>query len=411
MSKILILGAGNAQIDLLEYCSRIGMETYCCSYSAEDPGAGCADHFALIDIVDRERIEEYASQNKIEYIYSVGSDIAVPVIAAAAAHTGTPSFVSPETAAICCDKALMREVLRGKWYSPSFVIGNDPESILEKAAGMITWPAEIKPVDSQGQRGVSTVECPEKLEEAFRAAAAFSRKGEVILEEYIEGDEVSVNAYLSGGEVIFSILSDRERWPQFPGGLIRRHHIPSCYEGTDVHRRILELVENCVRSLGVKEGPVYFQIMIREGCPYLIEVTPRLDGCHLWRLIREACGADLLEMSVNHLCFGDPYRRKASGISSSECSLSEPQSFRMQPGTDCSEGTAVSYGPVKSVHVPADQAIHLEFFCLSPGEKMDRTRFPEGDGKEIFREWYFDDGTLIRPVNGHMEKCGFRIYR
>ena len=71
MSKILILGAGNAQIDLLEYCSRIGMETYCCSYSAEDPGAGCADHFALIDIVDRERIEEYASQNKIEYIYSV----------------------------------------------------------------------------------------------------------------------------------------------------------------------------------------------------------------------------------------------------------------------------------------------------------------------------------------------------
>ena len=376
MDKILILGAGNAQIDLIRYCRESGMEVYCCSYTETDPGIRFADHFARIDIVDREKIESYFRDNRINMIYSVGSDIAVPVLSAVAENTQTPSFVSPESAEACCDKGRMRNLLKGKRFNPSFIIGSDPEAILKEAKDRMVWPAKIKPVDSQGQRGVARVDNPKEMRKCFQSAMNYSRKGEVILEEYIDGREVSLNAHLLDGEILCSVLTDREVWPEFPGGIIRRHHFPSRYENSDVHRKILDLVREAADVTGLSNGPIYAQIMIRDDSPYLIEVTPRLDGCHLWRLIREACGVDLLDMAMNHLRFGDPFRgRSTSGIS-----------FR----------------------IPDRSAYHLEFHCQATGEKVDSRAFCKKDA--LYRCMYYEDGEAVKPVNGFMEKCGYRIY-
>lgn len=377
MYKIMILGAGNAQIDLIKYCQRADMEVYCCSYSSHDPGIAFSDHFAKIDVIDKAGIEEFFLENHIDYIYSVGSDIAVPVFSAVAEHTGTPSLVSSRTAEICCDKSRMRTVLKGKPYCPDYNTGSDFEEIIRNMRQKPAWPIEVKPVDSQGQRGISTVSSMEDLRAGFEKSMSYSRKGEVILEEFIEGNEVSVNAYLHHGEIIFSIISDRETWPQYPGGIIHRHHIPSVYEEKDVHEKIIDIVKDTVHTVGLTEGPVYFQIMVRETQPYLIEVTPRLDGCHMWRLIREACGVDLLDMTMNHLRFSDPLR-----------------------GLDHVPG---------EIRVPKEKGVHLEFFCQAPGERVDSTSFRKKEA--VYRSLYYHDGETVVPMNGYMEKCGYRIYR
>ncbi len=376
MGGILVLGAGSAQIDLLEYCRNSGMEVHCCSNSSKDPGILFSDHYARIDIIEREEVEKYFRENHLNYIYSIGSDIAVPVFAETAKRTGTRCFVTPQAAEICCDKSRMRELLKGKYYCPAFYIGSDYDEVYRQALDF-SWPMEIKPVDSQGQRGVSTVRRIEDLKAGFDNAVHYSRKREAILEQYIGGAEVSVNAYLYQGEIIFSILSDREVWPQYPGGIIHRHHIPSVYEKSDVYLKINDIVKNIVETLGLTDGPVYFQIMIQNGDPYLIEVTPRLDGCHLWRLIREACGTDLLDMTMNHLRFLDPLR----GLKSA-------------PG---------------QIHVPKSKAVHLEFACQAPGEKVDNKDFLKKEA--IYRSMYYQDGDIVEAKNGFMEKCGYRIYR
>ena len=377
MKKILILGAGNAQIDLIQYCRISGMEVHCCSYSETDPGAFTADHFANINILDCDQIERYFLDHQIDVVYSIGSDIAVPVFSQIAAHTKTPSFVSQETARICCDKTNMRRTLKDKSFTPSFIAGTNLESILKETETMKIFPAELKPADSQGQRGVSKVSDENELRERFPKTMSFSRKGEVVLEEFIHGDEVSVNAYLYKGEILFSFLSDRETWAGYPGGIIHRHHFPSVYEGTEAYRKICQLVQEVVHSVGLKDGPVYFQIMIQDGRPYLIEVTPRLDGCHLWRLIREATGIDLLDMTMNHLLYKDPFHRKTyrlgDGISLDNCRY------------------------------------HLEFHCQAPGEQAYFSDFLKEDA--IYRSMYYHEGETIKPVNGYMEKCAYRIYR
>lgn len=364
--KLLILGAGNAQIDLIEYARDAGFEIYGCSYTNTDKGIPLLDHFAMIDITDAGKIEKYVIENRIDYIYSVGSDIAVPTICKVAEKTGKFHFVSSRTAQLCCNKHLMREAFGqdSRFCVPYMVCKTLAEA--EKAS---FYPMVIKPVDSQGQRGVYRVDNFAEVSKHFDSAMHFSKCGQVILEKYISGREVSVNAYVKDGEVIFSMLSDRESFPDLPGGIIKAHHIPSVFENTETHKEITDLVEEAVKKFEIGNGPVYFQIKVSGGHPYLIEATPRLDGCHMWRLIKEYCGVNLLEMTMSHML-----------------------------------GKDIRVGAYEVSSVP----FHTEFFCEPPGTVFQAGKYENRTG--VCKKMYYETGDTVKRMNGYMEKCGYRIF-
>lgn len=364
--KILILGAGNAQIDLIKYCRLIGLETYGCSYTNTDKGIQLLDHFAQINITDVSAIEKYFNENQIDYIYSVGSDIAVPTFCKVSEATKKFSFISAKTAEICCNKQLMREVMQGSAYNLPYIV----VSSIEEIDVACLFPAIIKPVDSQGQRGVYLVHDSRELKECFEKSVSYSRSGKVIIEKYVSGDEISVNAYMKDGEVMFAMMSDRESFQNLPGGIIKEHHIPSVYENTATSEKVKALVCETTKKLEIYNGPVYFQIKIAEGNPYLIEVTPRLDGCHMWKLIDRYCGVNLLELTMKHFLGEDI-----------EIKEYEPSRYHM----------------------------HLAFFSEPPETIFDEQKY-EGyvwDEKVM----YYQSGDVVRRLNGYMEKCGYRIYK
>lgn len=364
--KLLILGAGNAQIDLIEYAKGIGLEVYVCSYTNTDKGIPLADVFAQINIVDTEKIESYVKENEIDYIYSVGSDIAVPTFCKVAERLDMFHFVSGKTAEICCNKHLMRETLGAdNRFNVPFMVCKT----LDEAKSADFYPLMIKPVDSQGQRGIYKAENFEELSRHFDCAMSHSRCKNVILEKHISGSEVSVNAYVKDGKIIFSMLSDRESFANLPGGIIKAHHLPSRFDGTQTHEKINELVSDTIKKLEVKNGPVYFQIKVSEDHPYLIEVTPRLDGCHMWRLIKEYCGVNLLKMTVRHLL-----------------------------------GENIVTPKYKVSRTP----VHTEFFCEQPGTIFDALKYENYTAD--YKRMYYDTGDTVKKMNGYMEKCGYRIF-
>lgn len=361
--KILILGAGNAQLDLINYCNSIGLETYGCSYTNTDKGIPLLDHFAQINIIDFEKVKEYFIKNQIDYIYSVGSDIAVPTVCKVAEETGNFSFVSSKTAEVCCNKHLMREAMGDSRFNLPYIVCSSYREI-------DFFPAMLKPVDSQGQRGVFLVNNNDELKRYFEKSISHSKSGKVIIEKYVSGDEVSVNAYIKDSDVIFSIISDRESFKNLPGGIIKAHHLPSVYENTSTAEKINELVNETVKKLEINNGPVYFQIKVADGNPYLIEVTPRLDGCHMWNLINRYCGVNLFELTMKHF-FGEDIKIE-------------------------------KFTPIK-------YPMHLEFFCEPP-----ETVFDEEKYNNYFFDYsfmYYHTGDKVRKLNGYMEKCGYRIYK
>lgn len=361
--KILILGAGNAQIDLINYCNRVGFETYGCSYNDTDKGISLLDHFAQINIIDFEKVKDYFSENQIDYIYSVGSDIAMPTVCKVAEETGNFSFVSSNTAEVCCNKHLMRDAMGNSRFNLPFIVCSSYQEI-------DFFPAMLKPVDSQGQRGVYLVNNNDELKSYFEKSISHSKSGKVIIEKFVSGDEVSVNAYIKDGKVIFSIISDRESFENLPGGIIKAHHLPSMYENTPTAEKISELVKETVTKLEINNGPVYFQIKISNGSPYLIEVAPRLDGCHMWKLINQYCGVNLFELTMKHF-FGENI----------EIEKYNPSAYPM----------------------------HLEFFCEPPETVFDENKYSSYISDYSFM--YYHTGDKVRKLNGYMEKCGYRIYK
>ncbi len=366
MKKILILGIGAAQVDALRWCRAAGLEVHACGLSEQGAGRKLADHFALIDIRNTQAVEEYARSHTIDLIYSVGSDVAMPTVAKVSESLGLPSLFPSTSAFICNNKHLMRQTL-GSSFS-----GNLRYRVIRALEDADPWdifPCVMKPVDSQGQRGVVLLHSPLDLREHFSRTLSFSPSGQVILEEYASGPEVSVNVYSVAGQIKFLQLTDRIVFPEFPGGIVREHRIPATVSPV-VENSVYDLVRRVLKIISIPNGPAYFQIKLTDTGPKLLEVTPRLDGCHLWRLIREYCGIDLLDCTFRHL-LGQPL-----------------PSFEK-----------------KSNAIP----LALVFPSGRPGEKVNLYSYDINH--PIYLEWYYEHGETIRPINGIMEKVGYFIRR
>ena len=364
MKKILVLGTGAAQADLIKVCKSRGLEVYACSYTSGDVAQKYADHFELINIVDIDSVLDYARREKVDYVYSAGSDVAMPTALKVSELLGLPAFCGFETAKICNNKILLRETL-GEDFEGNLSFRK--LSSVDEAAEL-DFPFIMKPSDSQGQRGVCLVNSAEEFRENFDRTISFSREKKVIAEEYVSGTEISVNAFVSGGKTVFCLPSKRVSWPQFPGGIIKKHIISDdiiCNQ--ELQNRVNNLVAEAVKALKIINGPLYFQIIVDcRNSPKLIEVTPRLDGCHMWNVIRYSTGVNLLELTVDAL----------TG---------------------------------KEIFVPdyTVKPCELEFLCLPPKEtfRKDRFEIPECD----YIQWYYSDGEKVKPMNGYMEKCGYVI--
>ncbi len=300
MVKVLILGVGNAQVDALRYLKDIKCTTYGLSHRNEGRGLEYCDHFEVIDIKDKDMVLAYAERNRVDVVYSVGSDVAMPTTGYVSEQLGLPYFCSEENATLLNDKFLFRSFLKEhNLMNMAFQVGKH----LKDFQDWHTFPAIIKPVRSQGQRGIRRIENMDDIEKHIQNAQQFSESGEVILEEFISGSEVSANIFLKDGRILYSFISDRKTYEELDGGLVKSHIFPTRMSN-ELQNRALQLIADTVQQLNIQNGPVYFQMMYDMDDVHIIEATPRLDGCHIWRLIRSYAGVDLLKLTFDML-FGE----------------------------------------------------------------------------------------------------------
>lgn len=363
MEKVLILGVAAVQMDAILQLKEMGCETYAVAMAKDGPGADAADHFDIINILDEERLTKHILDNRINVVYSTGSDLAMPVACRLSEKLNLPHFVSPETAYVCNHKNAMREKLTQECR------GNIPYQVLDVIQKIeVGFPAILKPSDAQGQRGIFLIYSQEEFEAHFEEARNFSKEGKVIVEKFIDGPEISVNGYMVNGELKYLIASDRETWPEYTG-LIHKHIVPSKVVDKETAHEMLDIVLDACHRVGIKDGPVYFQMKVEAKHPYIIEMTPRLDGCHMWNILKKATGINLMKLVFEHLLYRD---------------VSE----------------------LKKEH--SINPMELVFWCQEPHSYMDRSVFelPE-DSLEHF--YYYENGDFVRPVNGRFDKVGYYI--
>ena len=365
--KILVMGIGYSQVDLILAAKELSFEVYACAFDKEGPGKELVDDFKQIDIKDIDAIEEYAKEKEIDFIYSMGLESAIPTITKVSERLGLPSFVSSKTLKLIENKAVWRSSIGDIPGNVSFISGHTVKDF----AKWNTYPAIIKPVDSSGQRGVYRINNFEELKDKFSKSIKHSRSGHLIVEQFVEGPEISVNAFVHEGKLKFSVISDRISYEEFPGGIIKEHHIPSKVVDKKAEQTVLDLVKAVVKAIGFKEGHIYFQLKVENGIPKLIEFTPRFDGCHMWHLIYRATGLDLRKAALETLAYG------------------------------------------KSEHLeefkPTDlRTVKTFFISDKPGTIVNKEKYIIPDNT-LDLIWYYDNGDEIKKVTGYMEKVGYYI--
>lgn len=287
-ARLLVLGAGAAQIGLLEAAAARDLAVIAVDRDPLAIGFGLARERAVLSTEDELGIERLARARAVDGIVSPGADWPVGIAARVAEKLGLPHPISGATAVLATTKTRQRERLAAAGIlQPRTFSTDDPE---------IPFPCVVKAPDRQGQRGLTLVREPAELAAAVEVAMAESRGGGVLVEELIDGPELTVNAVSVAGVFVPLTVTDRILAEPPAFGVALAHVWPSAH-ATD---NVIGTAEAAVAALGIENGPSYTQVRLGPGGrPYVVEVAARLGGGHDAELCRAALGVDLNDLSVS----------------------------------------------------------------------------------------------------------------
>lgn len=286
--KLAIIGASYLQLPLVKEAKIMGIETYCFAW---DEGAVCkkiCDQFYPISVLDKEAILEICKKIQIDGITTIATDIAMPTISYVAEKMNLISN-SFQTSLWATNKALMRErFILGNVKSPRFLVVNVQKGITSEE---LNFPVIVKPVDRSGSRGINKVYSKENLSFALDLALGESLSNNAIIEEFIEGEEVSVESISWKGQHYILAITDKVTTGE-PHFVELEHHQPTA-KSNEVIKSIKELTLNALNSLGVEYGAGHTEIKIdNKGRVFVIEVGARMGG--------DFIGSHLVQLSTGY---------------------------------------------------------------------------------------------------------------
>ncbi len=276
---LAVIGAGLLQIPVIKSAKELGLKTVIVDKNPEAPGVGIGDYYINSSTLDAEMtsllMENFSREKlRIDGVLTVGTDASYTV-AVCAKKLGLPG-IDPETALRATDKYLMRLALRAaKVPVPDFELVDSFQKAVE-ALERLGIDCVIKPQKNMGARGVRRINNLDDLKEGFDLSLRYSGSGKVIIEQYIDSPELSIDALVYNGKVAITGIADRiiEYDPYF---VETGHIMPSNLSG-ELTGFAVETFKNGIRALGITNGAAKGDIKISAGSCYIGEIAARLSG-------------------------------------------------------------------------------------------------------------------------------------
>ena len=295
--RLLVLGAGPAQLGLLQAARRRGLFVIALDRDPAAPGFEFADRRAVVSTEDEPAIGMLAAAEELNGVIAPGIDWPVAIAARVAARLGLQHPLSPETAALAVSKQRQRQRLEEQG------VPQPRWRLVTEASDDLELPVVVKPPDRQGQKGLTLVREPEGLAAAVATAVTASRTNVALVEELIDGPEMTVNAFSTGD--VFHPLTVTDRLTakdEAAFGVALAHAWPSEHDSDGA----VEVARAAATALGIENGPTYTQVVLGPDGPKVIEIAARLGGGHDAELCEAALGVDLNGLALS-AALGEPF--------------------------------------------------------------------------------------------------------
>lgn len=311
--KIAILGASKYHLPLYKKAHEMGLETYCIAWAK---GAFCkdyADHFYDISIIDKESIAILCQEEGVDGIISNALEEAVPTMAYVAEKCGF-NGISCSAALRATNKLRMRECIKEQesCMQPHFNLVVDADFLCDY------FPVIVKPIDGSCSRGVTKVLNQRDLRKAIERALALSQCNQVLVEEFIDGQEISVESISYENRHYVLAITDKETTGA-PYFVETGHHQPSQLK-LEIQERVKENVMRILDSLEITNGASHMEFKITDaGDIYFIEVGARGGGDFIsYRLVELSTGYDyikgMIEVALGQFTIPKLKKNNYSGV-------------------------------------------------------------------------------------------------
>ena len=307
MEKILILGAGLMQKKAILSAKKIAKAVVI----DKNPFAPCvslSDEFYPVDLKDKEGILALAKKlsegdDKLIGIFTAGTDFSSSVsYAAEKLNLPCHSYISSLNAS---DKKRMRKIFQEKQIPSakfiSFSKDNYSFSSAQNFALSLGFPVVVKPSDNMGSRGCRIAENSFELEKAVEESFKFSSSKTVIIEEFLDGKEFSIDALVY--EDSFTVTGFASRHIFYPPYFIEMGHTLASLISEQDRLNLISTFALAVKSLGLSCGAAKADIKLTSNGPRIGEIAARLSGGYMsgWTFPYSS-GFDLTEQALKIAC-------------------------------------------------------------------------------------------------------------
>ncbi len=297
--KALILGGSVWQLGIIQRAADLGLYVVVADISADAPGRNLAHEFIVLDTNNKEALTELARERNIDIVIAEQTDRVVPVAAYINQKLGLYGIL-PEVAYRFTDKYAMRNHLVGMDIPmPAY---QEIENISE-AMNFIAlhgYPVVLKPKNSQASLGVFRISHGSDLQKYFNETKKISTDGKILIEEFIEGIEITVEGFSLRGNCHILAISEKEHYPHNECVASRLAYQPRFSELAIAN--IKKTASQVVEMLGLVNGISHAEYRMCGDIPFLVEVGARGGGNRIASMIvPHVSGVDIYEMLIRSL--------------------------------------------------------------------------------------------------------------
>lgn len=395
--KALVLCGGLPQIALIEELKSRGITTILLDMNEKVKARAYADRFYPVSVLDVDAVRKVAAQEKVDFIMTVCADQVLEVVAQIAEELGLPWYIDYETAENVSKKSYMKRIFGENGVPTSKHVIMD--KLDEEKIAHLTYPIIVKPVDAYSSRGVCKVTNIEQLRAAFDVALNISRTKTAIAEEFVEGDEITVDAYVEEGKAHVLCMSNLYKIGEDGKFVINRSRIPADVT-PEITAKIADAAQKIVDGFGLKNSPMLIQLISSGKDIAVVEFCARTGGGIKFLMIKKISGFDVVKAVVDLTLGEKPHVgeiKQAEKLTINEFIYCNPGELVRVEGFEqlMAEGTIVEFSVFKT---PGTQFGEIR----SSGDRLAYFSVEAADEDELHRK-HARANEMIRAIGTNGE--------
>jgi biotin carboxylase len=292
----IVLGGTVPHIELIRQLKQRGYQTILVDYLPDPPAKAAADIHLQDSTLDMERVYEIAMEQKADLVLATCVDHANSTACYVLEKMGKHYPYSYQVSKDVTDKYRMKGIMKAHGIpTADYVVVDDPDAVVD-----IPFPVVVKPVDSNGSRGIRRVNDQKQLHDSLVGALSASKTARAVVERYVSGVEASVYTYVLHGQAHVILTNQRhialdEKTGAMPGFSASY----PCQAAERMRDTLEQISTRAAQAFHLDNTPLMLQVKIDGDQVYVLELMPRIGGGQSYWNIKKLTGFDMMSAAID----------------------------------------------------------------------------------------------------------------